>query len=68
MAHLQVTFHDNMIDVLCQGVCWKLPNIGKNKKILLEADYFQHGNVAVTASGQTPDPATRLLIGFNAAF
>ena len=35
MAHLQVTFHDNMIDVRCQGVCWKLPNTGKNKKAIL---------------------------------
>ena len=35
MAHLQVTFHDNMIDVHCQGVCWKLPNTGKNTKAIL---------------------------------
>ena len=35
MAHLQVTFHENMIDVLCQGVCWTLPNTGNNTKAIL---------------------------------
>lgn len=35
MAHLQVTFHDNMIDVHGQGFCWKFPNTGKNKKAIL---------------------------------
>jgi len=35
MAHLEVTFYDNMIDVRGQGFCWKFPNTGKNKKAIL---------------------------------
>lgn len=34
MAHLEVTFHDNIIEVRGQGFCWKFPDVGKNRKAL----------------------------------
>jgi len=34
MAHLEVTIHNNMLDVRGQGFCWRFPDVGKNRKVI----------------------------------
>jgi hypothetical protein len=38
-------------------------DVDDNKKLLVEVDTFQHGNVTKPSQGVTPDPAFRFFVG-----